>query len=33
MIGGHVIVDSTPGEGTRIHIHVPVSATAEAQNV
>jgi PAS domain S-box-containing protein len=33
MIGGRVVVDTSPGEGTRIHIHVPVSATAEAQNV
>jgi PAS domain S-box-containing protein len=33
MVGGRVIVDSTPGEGTRIRINVPASTATEAQNV
>jgi signal transduction histidine kinase len=33
MIGGRITVDSAPGEGTRVSIHVPVAKTAEAQNV
>ena len=33
MVGGRVIVESTPGEGTRIRINVPATTAAEAQNV
>jgi signal transduction histidine kinase len=33
MIGGRMMIDSTPGEGTRIRINVPATAAAEAQNV
>lgn len=33
MVGGRVIVDSTPGEGTRVRINVPASTATEAQNV
>ena len=32
MIGGRVVVESTPGQGTRVRVDVPVNAT-EMQNV